>query len=276
MSASVACVVRLPVLSCVTKGRAETHRYRRRRTALRGLHQATHPALDRQVETTLCPAAEQPEPPADKQARDGRTPSPRPPAHGRPWEFRADDRVPGVNERGDTCGGRLPCTAPRKLNPLERRIRLIGEIVPASQAEGSQAEGSQAEGSQAEGSQAEGSQAEGSQAELRSAVVRDQVSVFMVLNHPAVHERAVGKDRQVPLPDRVQSRPDKVTADALTAETVAGFGVGEGDLVSAQVILDDASEFTVRADLESLLVRIVGNLQVHGPQVIRPYPGKPR
>src|ERR1019366_9515877 len=159
--------------------------------------------------------------------------------------------------------GRLACLVrheilarqPRNFG-LERRIRLIGEIVPASQAEGSQTEGSQAE--------------------LRSAVVRDQVSVFMVLNHPAVHERAVGQDRQVPLPDRVQSLPDKVTADVLTAETVAGFGVGEGDLVSAQVILDDASEFTVRADLESLLVRIVGNLQVHGPQVIRPYPGKPR
>src|ERR1017187_4834214 len=94
MSASVACVVRLPVLSCVTEVRAETHRcrdepagrrlppglqpgpgepfQRQRRTALPGLHQTTHPALDRQVETTLCPAA------------------------------------------GDTCGGRLPCTAPRK------------------------------------------------------------------------------------------------------------------------------------------------------------------
>src|ERR1017187_3984815 len=117
MSASVACVVRLPVLSCVTEVRAETHRcrdepaggrlppgmqpgpgepfqrvrrhssrrsqdhavgadrrYRQRRTALRGLHQATHPALVKKVETTLCPAAEQPDPPADKQARDGRGP----------------------------------------------------------------------------------------------------------------------------------------------------------------------------------------------------------
>ena len=50
----------------------------------------------------------------------------------------------------------------------------------------------------------------------------------------------------------------------LTAETIIGFGVRESDLVIAQVVLEEAGEFAVRTDLEPRLVRMVGNLHVHG------------
>ena len=48
--------------------------HRQRPTALRGLHQPEHPALDGQVEAPLSPAAEQGEPLADDRARDGSRP----------------------------------------------------------------------------------------------------------------------------------------------------------------------------------------------------------
>ncbi len=65
----------------------------------------------------------------------------------------------------------------------------------------------------------------GSEAELLAAAGRDQAGVPGVLVDPAPHERAVGQDRQVPLPGGVQGHLDQTGADALAAEPFVGLGI---------------------------------------------------
>ena len=66
--------------------------------------------------------------------------------------------------------------------------------------------------------------------------------------------------------------------DALTAKPVVGLGMGERDLVTAQVVQDKAGQLAVREYLEPGFVRVVGNLQVHGSPLAQanpPGPGYP-
>src|SRR5271157_479582 len=114
-----------------------------------------------------------------------------------------------------------------------------------------------------------------SQAELLAPAWRDQVGVLAVPDDPVPHERAVGQDHQVPLPDGVETRLHEAAGYALAAEPVVGLGIGERDLVAAQVILDKPGELAVGDDLEPFLIRIVGNLQVHDTSEDPGYPPVP-
>src|SRR5205823_4332041 len=71
----------------------------------------------------------------------------------------------------------------------------------------------------------------------------------------------------------VQALPHEAAAQAVAAEPVVGLGVGERDLAVAQVVLDETGQLAVGDDLEPGLVRVVGDLDVHGASGIRLSPG---
>jgi len=74
-----------------------------------------------------------------------------------------------------------------------------------------------------------------SQAELLPPVGRDQVGVRAVPDDPVPYERAVGQNRQLPLPGRVQAGLHQAAGQALAAEAVVNLGMGERDLGVAQI-----------------------------------------
>jgi hypothetical protein len=98
---------------------------------------------------------------------------------------------------------------------------------------------------------------------VRPAVFRDQVGVLGVIGDPAAHERAVGQHGQAALPGGVEAELDDPAGKAAVAEVGEGLGVQQRELAVVQPVVDEPGELAVGADLEPLLLRMVGDLQLH-------------
>jgi len=98
---------------------------------------------------------------------------------------------------------------------------------------------------------------------VRAAILRDQVSVLGVVGNPAAHERAVGQHGQLPFAGGVEAELDELPREATVAEVTEGLGVHQRDLAAVQSVVDEPGELAVGANLEPLLFRMVGDLQLH-------------
>jgi hypothetical protein len=93
---------------------------------------------------------------------------------------------------------------------------------------------------------------------------RDQAGVLGVVGDPAPHERAVGQHGQVPLAGGVEAPLDEPAGVAVAFKARVGLGVQQRNLAVVQVVSEESDELAVGADLEPRLVRVVGDLQLHG------------
>ena len=98
---------------------------------------------------------------------------------------------------------------------------------------------------------------------MRAAVFRDQLGVLGVIGDPAAHERAVGQHGQLALAGGVEAELDELPGEAAVAETAEGLCVQQRELAVVQPVIDEPGELAVGVDLEPLLLRIVGDLQLH-------------
>src|SRR5271165_5615578 len=109
---------------------------------------------------------------------------------------------------------------------------------------------------------------ETSQVKLRPPSLRDEDRILGVLGDPAPYVRAVGQDAQVACPGRLQTGLDEAPRDTMAAEPRIGLGMHKRDDTVAQVVLDETGDLAVRPDLVPLLLRIVGDLQLHTARII--------
>jgi hypothetical protein len=91
-----------------------------------------------------------------------------------------------------------------------------------------------------------------------------------VLGDIAPGEGTVGQDGQARLASFVQDGGNQVAAQAAAAELGVGFGVEEGDLVCAALVLHEPTPHPVHVDLVAFLARVIGYLLSQGVMMPRP------
>jgi hypothetical protein len=89
-----------------------------------------------------------------------------------------------------------------------------------------------------------------------------------VLPNVRVEERAEGKDLELLASGVLERLFGQGGCDPVSLESVRDLGVHDGDQTGSRVIFGEACDLAVDERLVALLIRVVANLDGHGPRMI--------